>query len=154
VPANPYSPPQAPLTDPPRPPRSPIAAVLLGLAVDIGGSLLVGIVLTIAYGVSLASSGMSASEIDAAISDIPTDSWVSIVGNLVGAGFSILGGFVCARFSRRSDYKLGFIMGAISAVLGFVLAYKTQVPVINLMLACLTFASVVLGTHFGRLRHA
>ena len=139
---NPFTPPGAPLKDEQTPPGSPVKAVLAGLAIDIGGSLVLGIVLTVSYAVALSSEGMSQQEVANAMADIPTDSWPYIVG--------ILGGYWCARIARRSEYRLAFIMAAISAGFGLVTSWDTYDPVQNLLLALTTVACVLLGTKYGR----
>lgn len=135
--------------DQPRALGSPLKAVLLGLAIDVGGTLVVGVVLGIVYAISLAGTGMNETEIQQALSSIPVDSWVSIIGLIAGVGLSILGGFICSRISRRSDYKLGFILGTISAAVSLLLSFATYPILIGVVLTCLTFASVLLGAKLG-----
>jgi len=146
---NPYTPPNSELADQARPPGSPLKAILLGLTIDLGGSLIVGIVLGIVYAISLARAGMDPSQIKEAVSHISSTSWVSIVGTVVGGALSILGGFTCARVSRRDDYKLGYILGAISAVSGLLLSYSSHSLLINVLLTVFTFGAVLLGTKLG-----
>jgi hypothetical protein len=147
--ANLYTPPKAELADQPLPPGSPIKAVLAGLAIDIGGSLLVSSALGIAYAVSLARTGLNQSEIQAAIQDIPLDSWVSLAGISVGTGLSVLGGYVCSRISRRSNYKLGFVLAGISASFGLLLSYSRYPLLAIVLLAALTLCSVLAGVKLG-----
>src|SRR5215510_11032931 len=99
MPENPYSPPKGEVEDYPKQPWSPIKAVLLGLAVDVGGSMLLGLLLGMGYAIVLAASGMQADEIALALADLSPWSWISIFGTLMGCGLSVLGGYVCARVS-------------------------------------------------------
>jgi len=147
---NPYSPPKAPLSDPPKPPGSPLKAVILGLAVDIGGSFLLSMALSIGYAMVLSNTGMSESEIMESMGNPPSDSLISILGMLGGGTLSVVGGFVCARVSRRSDYRLGFILGGLSAVFGLLLSYDSYSLPAHVLLTSLTFACVLLGTKLGR----
>jgi len=147
---NPYTPPQSPLRDQPRPPASAVKAVLVGLAIDVGGSLLTGAILGMVYGVSLASQGMNEQEMAAALANIPSTSWVNIVGSLVGGVLSFLGGFACTRIARRPDYRLGLVLAAISAVSGLALSWQAHPPMQNALLTLSTAACVLLGTKFGR----
>lgn len=149
---NPYSPPKAAVADQPRPPASSLKAVLAGLAVDIGGTLVSGTVFGVIYAIWLASAGMKGSEIQAAASTITPYSWVWIASMLAGSFFSVLGGFVCSRMARRPDYKLGFVLGALSAALGLMSSYKSHSLLGNAALTCLTLALVLLGTKLGRVR--
>ena len=148
--SNPYSPPKAGLSDPPKPPKSPLRSVLLGLVIDVGGSLLLGIVLGIGRATAFLVSGMSESEIIESLRHPPAYSLISILGTLGGAALSVVGGFVCARVSRRSDYRLGFILAGLSATSGLLLSYGSHSLPVNLLLTLLTVASVLLGTKLGR----
>lgn len=147
--SNPYSPPQSELKDLPRAPGSPSKAVLLGLAVDIGGSLGVGMVLGIVYAVVLAGQGVDPAGLEKAMNHIAADSWVSIVATVAGGMFSMLGGYVCARIAGRSDFKLAYIMGAISVAVGALMSYQTHTVLHSLMLALLGFGAILLGTKLG-----
>lgn len=147
--SNPYTPPQSELTDPVRAPASALKAVLAGLAVDLGGSLAVGVVLGIVYAVVLARQGVEPDKLAAAMNNIPAGSWVSIVGTLGGGAFSILGGYTCARMSGRTDYKLAFILAGICVTIGLLLSYQSHSLIYNGLLAALTLGAVMLGTRLG-----
>ena len=147
---NPYAPPKSPLNDLPPPAGSPVKAVLVGLAIDLGGSLLVGIVLGFFYAVSLASQGMRQEEVAQAMANIPPDSWLNVVNILVGSFLSFLGGFACARIARRPDYRLGFVLAAISSLSGLALSWEMHSATQNALFTLCTVACVLLGTKFGR----
>jgi len=148
--ANPYTPPKAKLADRPKPPGSPIKAVLLGLGVDIGGSLLIGTALGFFYAISLAMSGMNQAQIHEAVTNVSSGSWISVIGMAGGCISSVLGGCPCARVSRRDDYKLGFVLAAISSIVGLLYSYNSHsVPVLALSVS-LTIDSVLIGTRIGR----
>lgn len=149
---DPYQPPSSDLTPRTEPPGSAVKAVVIGLLADIGGSIAAGIVLTFAYGFTLGLSGANAEQIASALANIPTDSWLSITGMVVGGGFSVLGGYLCARIARHSEYKLGAIVAAVSGISGLFLG--GQVPAgINLALSLATIASVMLGAWIGLVRN-
>ncbi|MBC7601311.1 MAG: hypothetical protein H7255_01440 [Ramlibacter sp.] len=154
MPHNPYTPPEAPLKEQPRPPGSPVKAVLIGLAIDIGGSLVLGIVLSVLYAISLSSGGMNAQEVGEAMANIPTNSWPYIAGILGGAILSFMGGYGCARIARRSEYRLAFILASLSAGFGLVTSWDTYDVTQNLLLALTTVACVVLGAKYGRAANA
>ena len=147
---NPYTPPKAPLKDQPRVAGSPVKAVLVGLAIDVGGSLLVGLVVGGLYAVSLASQGMSEAEIAEVLTNIPGDSWVSIVGMLAGAVLSFVGGFACARIAGRAEYRLGLILAFLTAAFGLFMSWEAYTPLQNVLLTLSTAACVLLGAKFGR----
>lgn len=147
---NPFQPPQASLVEHSAKPGSPVKAVLLGLAIDVGGSVLLGVVLAMAYAFSLAAKGLSENEIKQAMETLSNDSWMSIVGLLAGSGLSVLAGYVCARVSGRQDYKLGFVLGALSATSGMLLSFGAYSFMTGAALSGLTVLAVLLGTRLGR----
>ena len=125
-------------------------AVLVGLAIDVGGSLLFGAVVGILYAASLASSGMNEQEIAKALANIQTGSWAYVVGTLAGAVLSFLGGFSCARIAQRADYRLGLVLAVLSAGSGLALSWEAYAPMQNVLLTLSTAACVLLGTKYGR----
>ena len=150
---NPYAPPEAAVRDLPAQAGSAFKAVAFGLAADIGGTFLAGIVLALVYGVVLGASGASTEEIVASTRAIGTDSWLFYAGTLVGLACSVLGGYVCARIARRSEMKLGAVLAAVSAVLGWLLAgdYYQLGTLLSLTLA--SIGAVMVGAKLGYTRN-
>ncbi|MGZ5195723.1 MAG: hypothetical protein ACXWJM_13350 [Ramlibacter sp.] len=151
---NPYTPPTAPLKDQPRAPGSPVKAVLVGLAIDVGGSLVLGVTVTVVYAFALSSQGMSQKEVATALVHIPTDSWPFIVGTLGGAFLSFLGGYWCARIARRSEYRLASLLALVSAASGLALSWGAYGLLHNTLLTLSTAACVILGAKYGRAANA
>ncbi|GAA5166706.1 hypothetical protein [Viridibacterium curvum] len=155
--SNPFTPPNAPVEDPKESPQGPrkgarVKALLWGLAVDIGGTLVLSVALGIAYSISLAASGMSAEQIAANASDLPMDSWIMIVGYVGGCMFSALGGYVCARKAGENEFALGAVMAVMSVVLGVLLGSR-QSFAMHLVGAVLTFFAVMIGVRFGAVKN-
>ena len=146
---NPYAPPEASVQDLPSKPGSALKAIALGLAVDVGGSLVAAIILAAIYGAVLAATGVPREDIAAVMQASATDSWFFYIGSLVGSSFSVLGGYVCARIARRSEMKLGAILAAMSAVSGFFLGGDEMQLGTNLSLTLLTFGAVLVGVRLG-----
>ncbi|HYC45091.1 MAG TPA: hypothetical protein VED01_06350 [Burkholderiales bacterium] len=147
--SSPYTPPAAPVRDPAAKKGSAAWAVIAGLLVDLGGSFLAGIVLTVLYGATLLDGATDEAQIAAELSSIPADSWVSIIGMIVGCLFSILGGYVCARIARRSEYKLGGIVAAIAAVVGALVGAGYYPLMLNISMIVATVLSVLSGVWLG-----
>jgi hypothetical protein len=151
---DPYTPPKAPIGEPARAPGSPWKAVLAGLAIDIGGTLVAGIVLAALYGFSLAGDGASDSQIADALGKLAPGSWVYMAATVAGAGCSLLGGYACARIARRSEYRLGFILAGLSCLFGLVAGSEDPSTLQGILPYLTTIACVLLGAKFGRAANA
>lgn len=150
---NPYAPPDAKLADPAGAPGSPVKAVAIGLAVDLGGSIIATLLLAIAYGIVLGALGVSAEEIEAVTTNMPSDSPFFYLATLAGLGFSALGGYVCARIAKRAELRLGAILAAISAGIGLALGGDPGRLGLLLSLTLLGVAAVLFGAKTGRAKN-
>jgi hypothetical protein len=155
---NPFTPPRAPVADPDEnAPGSPIKAVAFGFGVDTLGTFLGGIVLSVVYGVYLVSTGTPADEVASAMSSERFSGfwWLAF---LVGSGFSALGGYVCARIAKRSEYRLGSFMAVFSILLGVGMQLLQESASMDeaTLNALVTWGSVIAGAYLGvqRNRHA
>jgi hypothetical protein len=133
---------------------SPAKAVIFGVLVDIVGSTLAAFLIMLAYGIALAASGASAEEIERAATKVDPTSWVSIAGFAVGCAFSFLGGYVCARVVRDAELKWASVVAAISVASGFLLGMQAYSIALNVLLAILGAACVLLGGYVGARRNA
>jgi hypothetical protein len=117
---NPFQPPKSGFKKQPldQEPGSMFKAVLFGAAVDIGGSIVIGIPLAIAYGIFLAAQGQSSDEIQKAMQDIDPLSTFGLINSLCGLSMSMLGGFICARTANVNSYNSVGIVSAISVGFG------------------------------------
>ncbi len=148
---NPYEPPESeasPERRPPRAPRSPLAAVIAGLAVDIGGSLLVGVVISVMYAAQLQAQGLSDREMVEALKAMPPDSGLYMAGLLLGLALSVAGGYVCARVARRDEWKPGLVMAATATLFGLVIDGGAGDQMM-LLVTVTSFACNLLGVKFG-----
>jgi hypothetical protein len=146
---NPYTPPESRVADPENEPGSPLKAIAVGLAVDIGGTFMAGLVLVFAYGIALGASGVGADEAATALANISPYSWVSAAGFAAGSGFSVLGGYLCARIVKRSEHKVGAILAALSTIVGMLASMGSYSPLANFILAAAGFAMVMIGVQMG-----
>ena len=149
---NPYTPPEAKLEDERRP-GSPMKAILVGLAADIGGSLAAGILLTVVYGIVLGASGASPDEIAAAAAAVSPGSWVFVAGVVMGCGFSVWGGYLCARIAGQREYRTGVVVAVISTAVAAVFGQDAYPAGINLALSIATFGAVMFGVRMGAARN-
>jgi MFS family permease len=146
---NPYTPPTALVADPPAKPGSPTKAICLGLLVDIGGTILSGTIFGILYAMALTAQGMSPEEATTAIQESTQAGWGFAAMSAMGGAFSVLGGFVCARISRRTNYQLGWVMSGISVALGALVGWSSYTLAQHALLASLTAASILFGMKLG-----
>lgn len=147
---NPFHPPRAATSGAPRRQGSPVAAVALGVAVDLGGSFLVGILMFGVTAAMLALEGTPQDQIAAALTNLEPTSWFMIVSYAIGCTFSCLGGYLCVRVAGHSEYELAGIVAAITTTAGFLLG-ASRVPLwLNGLLSLLTVASVLFGAWRGR----
>jgi hypothetical protein len=127
--------------------------MVAGLAVDIGGSMLASIVIGIVYAVVLASRGMAPEEVGKILTALDPSSGYFILSSAIGFGFSLLGGYVCARIARRDERRLSVILAALIEVIGLVLGAVRLGIGLNLLMLVLTFAAVTAGGELGRRRN-
>lgn len=151
---NPYRPPAAAVRDQPAPPRSPFIAILAGAAIDLGGSLLSGLLVGIVYAVMLAANGTGAEQIRSTLTEPDPSSAYFIVNTIIGYAFSLLGGYVCARLVRRREGSVTGILAAISGVAGLALGGATQFGwQAVIFFTVVQVACVLLGGELGRRRN-
>ena len=97
-----------------------VKAVIAGLIVDIGGSLVSAFVLVIAYSALLTSRGWSPQEIEHHVTNLEPFSIFSVITMIVGGCMTVVGGYVCARIANYSEYKITCVFGFISAAFGHI----------------------------------
>jgi uncharacterized protein with PQ loop repeat len=148
---NPFAPPGASVSDTVElKPGSPIRAVLLGLVVDIGGTLVIGLLIGIVYGVFLGFSGVPQSEIVSRADTQNPMSLLSLIAQALGLVCSVLGGYVCARIVKRKEYRVVAVMAVLSAIFGmWVGSSQYSFPVL-LALTALSVLSNLFGAKLGR----
>ena len=148
---NSFKPPESDSSRNPRPPAkpgSPLKAVLLGLAVDIGGTFIFSLVIWVLYALQLHGQGVADADMHEAMLNMPHDSALYIGGILLGALMSVFGGYVCARIARRDEYRPGLVMAAISALFGLMMAHP-GFDSLDLLLTVTGIACNLLGVKYG-----
>jgi len=113
---DPYTPPGAPVKDPPGAGRrSSLLAVGLGFLVDIGATMIFGVLLAIVGGATLAAGGAAPAAVEAIVERSAGFQLLGLAGGLV---CTALGGYVAARFANQSEYANAFAVGLASLVFG------------------------------------
>ena len=149
---NPFKPPETDSTKNPLPsagPGSMHKAVLMGLAVDIGGSLVVGSFVAVMYAAQLHGDGLSENEMREATMHMRHDTALYVAGLLGGLLMSTLGGFVCARVARRGEARPGLVMAACSGLFGLMLGTSAEGDGMLWLLTITSIACNLLGVKFG-----
>ena len=125
---------------------SAVKALALGLAVDLGGTFVAGFAAAFVMAIFFGVTG-GIDDAEAALGSLSYDSGPGLVLVGIGCFFSVLGGYVCSRSARHSEYRLGGIMTAVSVALGILL--DPQPAVTTAVLSVVTVASVMTGIHIG-----
>ena len=89
-------------------------AVGLGLAIDIGATLLAGMIISFAVGLSLASQGIPATHIAVLMRSVPALTLMLALGVLTTTG----GAFVAGRTARLRPVLNGALVGILPLPLG------------------------------------
>ncbi len=126
---------------------SPVKAIILGLTVDIGGTILFGIIFGIVYGVYLGSNGMNAVEIGEALQKIEPLSLTGIITSGIGLIFSGLGGYTCARIANHNEFNYSAILGGIVCLFGFAMGAGRYSIVEIIIMSIITFLVVIGGAY-------
>lgn len=126
---------------------SAVKGIFFGMFIDIAGTIVASLLFSVVYAVYLGASGQ-ADQVSKMSEPFPYDSGPGLFLAIVGCLFSVLGGFICARIARHSEYRLGLIMATLSVALGVILDAESSSAAYFLMLI-FTFASIMIGTHLG-----
>jgi len=153
--SNPYQPPVAVLTEGAPPPKAaPVKAVIYGVLVDLGGTIIAGLILVAIRTTILVMRGADPELIGATTTLNDPTSILSLIGFAIGFAFSFLGGYVCARVARRAERKCSAVAATISTVCGLALGGQADATWFDALLGGLSFGMVMLGGHLGALRNA
>jgi hypothetical protein len=114
--SDPYRPPESPVRDPHAArARSTPLAILLGFAVDVGGTMVYSVVAATIASVLLVSGGVAPENLGEALAESSMFQLAGLAGGLI---CTVLGGYVAARFANRSEYATAFAVGLASLVFG------------------------------------
>ena len=147
----PYEPPRSNVRDIVTTRPRPVFGIVMGAVVDIGGTIIAGIVLFILASVQLSSEGLTPEQIVATLTAMPLTSALSIAATLFGLLFSVLGGYVCASYAKKDIYGCAVILGIGVCVLGALLGGSQSSVLVDLLMYLITIAAVIFGAWiYGR----
>jgi hypothetical protein len=143
-PESPFAPPIAAISEPANTtPGSPLVAVLSGLAMGIGGSSLIGIVFAVASGMFSLRTGTIDLEV------AKSYPWTPVVATF-NSCLPAVGGYICARISKRREIWLAVVMASITVMAEFLTNPVPLSPPGIVMLVVVDFAVILTGAMFGR----
>lgn len=116
---NPYQPSLVPAwsAPPPEQPGISIGAIALGVLTDIGGTVVLGVILSVTFTIYLLSQGIAIEDLEA---EMGTPVFY-FIGLVPGLGLTFLGGYVAGRVAGRKELLHGTISGSISAAIALLL---------------------------------
>lgn len=142
---NPYEPPRSNLQRRNTEPGSIPKAVAIGVAIDIGGTLIASFAIAIVYSIILGARGYDEEAIAAEFQQLGVWSAYGIVAGAIGLGISAFAGFHCARIANRSDYLAPGIMAMISCAFGAAISAGTHSHTTLIVLSALSVIAVLGG---------
>ena len=116
-----------------------IVALFAGLAADIVGTILLSIVIMIAFFVMRRGAGDSPQDV---LQQLGSDTTFLMIGYLGGIAFTFIGAYVTARMSRPNSVLNALIFGIISTI--FVLVFASMYPLWYDLLCVLTIIPISL----------
>jgi len=144
---NPYGTPRADVRRDENLPVRPITGIVVGLLIDLGGTILVVALINFVYAVYAASRGASVAELQAVLTNPDPWSALGIVDTLAGMGMSYLAGFYCLRISRGTNLRYPLFLALIVFVIGTAmgLAWSDMNVFLLFGLSALTIGVTLLG---------
>ena len=134
------------MSDDPR--GSPVKGMILGVVVDLGGSLIASFALFFLWAIWLGASGLDPEGIAQTMTEPDPLSTVSLVSYVLGGAFSWFGGYVCARVARETELQCAAVVATVSSLVA--LALGVGLPWgLYFFLTLLTFGTVMLGGWMG-----
>jgi hypothetical protein len=147
MPHNPYDAPGANVHQDENPPVRPITGIIIGLLIDLGGTIVVATLIGFLYAIAIASQGATAAEVESALTNPDPSSALGVLSSLAGMAMSYLAGFYCLRISRGTNLRYPLFLALIVFVVGVAagLAWADMNVFLLLGLSALTVGVTLLG---------
>lgn len=144
---NPYDAPAANLHQDEDLPVRPITGVVVGLLIDLGGTIVVVTLISFIFAIAIASRGATAAEVESALTNPDPASLLGLIHSLAGMSMSYLAGFYCLRISRGTNLRYALILALIVMAVGLAvgLAWGDIDVLLLLGLSALTVGVTLLG---------
>jgi hypothetical protein len=127
-----------------------LRAILAGVSLDICGSVLLGFIIKTVYAMQVRTPEMTPSQIEDAMRNIPNQSPLMVLGNLLGSLLSVAAGYVCARIARREEFRTGALMAGCTTLITLMVADTSREPFgLTLLFIACSVACAMLGAMYG-----
>jgi hypothetical protein len=120
-------------------------AIAIGAAVDIIGSMIIGMLGTTIMSIKMAGSGLSQSEVLTELSSIGTNAAYTAFALIAGFGMTIIGGYTAARFAKHDEIVNAAFVGLVGVVLGLIVDMSATPLWYNVLALLLPIPSAMLG---------
>jgi len=130
---------------------APIMGLIIGLLIDIGGSMLLSSMIYSAYSVYSIVNGIPHETVNSIKS---IQEYLSkphfVISSILGSFLSVLAGFVCSRIAQTKTMKLAYIMATISFIIAFALSYSTYPVMLIIILSAISYVLLIIGYAIGQ----
>jgi len=137
-----------PTSRPPEQPGTPLRAVLTGMAIDVCGSKVVGMLAVTVYAMQFVTPEMSDEQAADMLQKLPPSFALLLLLNALGALMSVAGGYACARVVLRDEFRVGAIL-AIAVTFFSLLLDDAGVSDLTLLYILCDVAALLLGVKYG-----
>ena len=93
---------------------------MIGAVIDVGGTLIAGLLFTVVYSVMLLAQGVSQADVQ---QRILTDHSFYLVSVILGFGFLAGGAFVAARIARAREVMHAGLVGVVAIATGLLFVF-------------------------------
>jgi hypothetical protein len=123
----------------------PVMAVIVGVLVDLLGTVIIAVLIGFGLGFYMLSHGVAQDELEAVLTAKLMQFPWNITALALGAAISVLAGYVTAKIVKHGVYSYAGIVGCISGIFGYWTGLEHYSIPMNISLALLTIASTLLG---------
>lgn len=148
-----YDAPQSNLEKPREDTGSVAKGVIWGTVIDILGSIIFSILISVCYGVFLVVRGLNAKQAADSMTRFDPFSPIGLWTISIGALISCLAGYVCAKKSGDGAVKSTIILSCISGGFTLLMGIAAYSLSQTIVLTLLTIAAIFLGAKMWELRN-
>lgn len=143
--SDPYKTPDSDVTqNEPFSPR-PVRGIIIGLLVDLGGTIITSLIILLIYGIILGITGGGAEAIERLTTNYDPYSPIGIVISIFGLLMSYIAGYVCAKVSRAQNLTYPSILATIVFIVGTITVWNTVNILLLLIMGLAGIAVTLLG---------